>query len=348
MGASVAHKTNPAHAMVAGYLAGSSGTIVGYPLDSLKVWVQTNTLGKNKHLKNKTPTKHKSTKDRKKEGQLKSSRHPSSGARRSSSSLTTLQKSAKALSGPTSKVVRVLRALYSGVGGPLLTVGAVQSVNFCTYDATRRFLYQRKHPHAAAEDYRTKDSLAQVAMSGACAGLATATLTAPLLMIKIHQQITGAGFSAACYEVFTCHRSGLLQPGRAYGPSAFVPHAVSESIGRSIYLVSYEAFKRALLTSKPNPRDSPEVLSLGERMACAAGAGIFCWGCFFPLDALRNRMYHARTTRRPTTVLHTLRAMRREGAFYRGFSISLLRAGPVAACVLPVYDLTLEWLASWN
>jgi hypothetical protein len=38
--------------------------------------------------------------------------------------------------------------------------------------------------------------------------------------------------------------------------------------------------------------------------------------------------------------------MHSERAFYRGFSISILRAGPVAASVLPVYDLTLEWLSS--
>jgi hypothetical protein len=87
-------------------------------------------------------------------------------------------------------------------------------------------------------------------------------------------------------------------------------------------------------------------------MVCAAGSGIVRWATFFPLDALRNRMYHAaaknNTTRTPTTnaIRETIRTIRNERTFYRGFSISILRAGPVAASVLPVYDLTIEWLSS--
>ncbi len=39
-------------------------------------------------------------------------------------------------------------------------------------------------------------------------------------------------------------------------------------------------------------------------------------------------------------------AVYRERALYRGFSVTVLRAGPVAAMVLPVYDLALEYLSS--
>ena len=34
----------------AGYVAGISGVIVGRPLDSAKFWLQTNSVGQNKHL----------------------------------------------------------------------------------------------------------------------------------------------------------------------------------------------------------------------------------------------------------------------------------------------------------
>jgi len=164
-----------------------------------------------------------------------------------------------------------------------------------------------------------------------------------------------------------------FQPLRPYG-AAFLPHLLSEAVGRAIYVTSYEGLKRSLLASKRErvgvtaddhvTADDRAIdsISLPERMACAAMSGILCWGTFFPLDALRNRMYHAASRHQPRavatnsnsnknkpralSVLETIRVIQKERAFYRGFSISILRAGPVAAAVLPVYDLTLEKLSS--
>ena len=402
---------NPVHAMVAGYMAGTSGTMVGYPLDSLKVWVQTNSLGKNKHLgddgggakKTARPKRPKDASSAKncEKARACSSKHGSSNwwhkkapsgssSRRSNSTkavpfpassssvgaTTKVQHRAAHLSRwiakPLSRAYGTIRALYSGVTGPLVTVGMVQSVNFATYDATRRFLYRRRkqkelgrpprdtdldHPR----EYLTKDSLYCVAMSGSVGGMTTAVLTAPLLMIKIRQQITGNGFRTAVREIFFVEGPGSrlrFRPFRPYG-AAFVPHAMSEAIGRMIYVTTYEGLKRTMVGSKKKAAGGGDVsgitvssLSLRERMMCAAGSGILCWGTFFPLDALRNRMYDAATrtsaNANANSILDTLRVMRAERAFYRGYSISMLRAGPVAAAVLPVYDTTLEKLSSWT
>mmetsp|Transcript_27707 Transcript_27707/g.65071 ORF Transcript_27707/g.65071 Transcript_27707/m.65071 type:complete len:460 (-) Transcript_27707:753-2132(-) len=420
--------TNPVHAMIAGYMAGTSGTMVGYPLDSLKVWVQTNSVGQNKHLgdnggggekkKKKTarpkdPSSSSAAKNREKarggrcsggskhgssnwwhassssnNKKVTSGSSSSSSSRRSNSTravlpfqafssgspttATTVRHRAALLSRtiaePLSKAHGTIRALYSGVTGPLVTVGMVQSVNFATYDATRRFLYRRRWKRddepgrPPPREYLTKDSLWCVAASGSVGGMATAVLTAPLLMIKIRQQITGNGFRTAFREVFFVERPSSsssgerrlrFRPLRPYG-AAFVPHAMSEAIGRAIYVTTYEGLKRAVLASKKDDDGSGSSLSLRERMLCAAGSGILCWGTFFPLDALRNRMYDAVTRTSSATsgagssILETVRAMRTERAFYRGYSISMLRAGPVAAAVLPVYDTTLETLSSWT
>ena len=374
-------KTNPAHAMIAGYLAGSSGTIVGYPLDSLKVWVQTNTLGKNKFLgsaKKKGRPKayskesssikdhrscHSSKSGRSNTSGSKSSKHKVEGARRSNSTAAVpgMKQRANHIFAKPPTIFRTVRALYSGVSGPLVTVGMVQSVNFATYDATRRFLYQRQHPSSSSREYLTEDSLTNVAMSGSMGGMATAILTAPLLMIKINQQITGNSFRRAVKDVFFKQSKGrgdspAFRPLRPYGP-AFLPHALSEGVGRAIYVSSYEGLKRFMVDSKNGRGESTTttaMLSLKERMVCAAGSGILCWATFFPLDALRNRMYHHATSGKQRSgsvagaIWDTVLVMRREQAFYRGFSISILRAGPVAASVLPVYDMTLEWLSSWK
>jgi ribosomal protein L34E len=383
--------------MVAGYLAGSSGTIVGYPLESLKVWMQTNTIGKNRHLdsqpkgsgsrrklpkdaasssklntRGKSPSRSNSTTCSKTNGNNDIARSSkSSGAKRCNSTTTaTLQQQMKMQRGaaaarfaknPLSTAFGTVRALYSGVTGPLITVGMVQSVNFATINATRQILYRRQHPDCTnPREYLTEDSLLNVAVSGSMGGMTTALVTAPLLMLKINQQITGNTFRKGFGDIFVAEIDGVRQirPFRPYG-AAFVPHAMSETIGRAIYVTAYEGLKRALLESKrrsaSGSSDGARVrLNLRERMLAAAGSGIVCWGTFFPLDALRNRMFHAQTRRKSgapkphplVEIAQTVKVMHSERAFYRGFSISILRAGPVAASVLPVYDLTLEWLSS--
>ncbi|OEU10724.1 mitochondrial carrier [Fragilariopsis cylindrus CCMP1102] len=367
-------KTNPAHSMFAGWLAGFSGTIVGYPLDSAKVWLQTNTMGKNKYwggAKASSPGSNKGLNDNK--------------ARNSSSACAKI--STPHQNNPIKMLFRTVRALYSGASSPFITVGMVQSVNFATYDATRQFLYRRQQQQndnyidsnsINNREYLTQDSLAGVAISGSVAGMVTGILTAPLIMIKINQQITGNPFRVALKETFALkqsqHQQGR-QPRlsiisgfrfRPYG-AAFIPHIFSESISRAMYVATYEGLKRHLLLSKQGNNYDVNInnnnnmnmngivsLSLQERMMCAASSGVLCWAVFFPFDALRSRMYyaasHQKQQQQQQQQHHLLQKQPQQQSykrsFYRGFSISLLRAGPVAAAVLPVYDLTLERLSS--
>ena len=93
--------TNPAHALIAGYIAGFSGTIVGYPLDSLKVWVQTNTLGNNKHLGRSPNGNPKLATD-------SSATHRSSSA--TSTSIRSLMASGARRSNSTNSVAAVVRS----------------------------------------------------------------------------------------------------------------------------------------------------------------------------------------------------------------------------------------------
>ena len=76
--------------ITAGYIAGSVGLLIGHPLDSLKVALQTGGAG----------------------------RMP--------------------------RTSKELMILYSGVGPPLMTVGAVASVNFAIYDNVRRALFRKE------------------------------------------------------------------------------------------------------------------------------------------------------------------------------------------------------------
>lgn len=208
----------------------------------------------------------------------------------------------------------------------------------------RRLLHHRDAPGAPRDDYLYNDSLQNVAIAGFCAGTGLAFITSPLILVKTHQQISGIGFRQAVRETLFRANGKLNVKGCFVG---IYPHLLSETVGRALYYTVYEACKRQTAAYKAEQGLVPTV-SLTERMGAAAVAGILCWTVIFPLDALRNRLYSqaGRGVSNPLSTLEMARVMYNERALYRGFSLTVLRAGPVAAAVLPVYDLVLERLSS--
>jgi len=273
-----------------------------------------------------------------------------------------------------------IRTLYSGVTGPLVAVGMVQSINFAVYDAARRQLYQaqqqthngtRRH-NGTVYDYLHCDSYANVAMSSMLAGAILSVFTSPMLIIKTRQQTyrnangNRLSFRQALRE--------LVVPGRWQWRAMFVgfgPHFLSETLGRCVYFCSYEYLKRTLAATNHNgwsastsaslntvsPTDQTVTVTMTQRMVCAGVSGILCWSLIFPLDVVRCRIYanaaatnghdDTKMCQQSWRVAQTL-YMQQGGlrAFYRGFTVTVLRAGPVAAAVLPIYDRTLDYLSS--
>lgn len=287
------------------------GTLVGHPLDSLKVRAQTQ----------ERPTS------------------VGTQVRAFSSSAAPLPTMQRSLS----EALRQLRSLYAGVAAPLLTVGAVQAINFAIYDSSRRIMYRKNHPSSisVSMDYLTNDSLANVGTASVAAGCVLACFTAPLLIVKTKQQTQGLGFRQAVLS--TMMPNGRWSLSSMY--AGFAPHLLAETTGRAVYFCAYEGLKRHLAGDAP--RSS---VSLQERMLCAGTSGMICWTVIFPLDALRCRLFAQRGELRRST-LEMAQYMYAQGgtrAFYRGYTVTVARAGPVAAAVLPIYDLTLEYLSSVN
>mmetsp|Transcript_19346 Transcript_19346/g.31687 ORF Transcript_19346/g.31687 Transcript_19346/m.31687 type:complete len:125 (+) Transcript_19346:1-375(+) len=124
-------------------------------------------------------------------------------------------------------------------------------------------------------------------------------------------------------------------------------------------MFTYELLKRKLAQIKcreqslHSNRVSTQNLSVPERMVCAASAGMACWAFIFPADVIRSKLYakSLKTQSSLTTSdgIELARQMVKEQGFrslYRGMAITVARAGPVAAAVLPVYDSILEWVSS--
>ena len=277
------------NSFIAGLTAGITGTLVGHPLDSLKVWLQT--------------------------GQ-----RPNVVA------------AANDMAANASKgILSSIRRSYAGVAGPVLTVGLIQSINFAAYDSMRRFWYYNYEDpnwNEADKAYLSQDSFASVAVSGIAAGAVVSAITQPVMMVKTKQQTQNMKFAQAI-------RHSMRHPFVGFGTHFFV-----ETANRSIYFVTYEALKR-----KYTGADG--TTSMATRMLSASVAGIACWVFIYPTDVIRSRLYSASADNNHMNFSQCIRKMYTEQgwkSFFKGFTVTTLRAGPVAAFILPVYDVVLDQL----
>ncbi|CAJ1949041.1 unnamed protein product [Cylindrotheca closterium] len=255
---------------------------------------------------------------------------------------TGIRPAANPLAANANGMLNTVRRYYSGVGGPLVTVGLLQSINFAVYDTTRRFVYfhidnPQADPHGPeARDYLNQDSYTSVGVAGFAAGSVLSLITSPILMVKTMQQTRGMKFQEA------------LRMTRANPATGFGVHFAVETLNRSVYFCTYEYLKRYFEQQQLQDNDDAKpTASLGGRMISAAAAGINCWAWLYPADALRSRMYAQMAAGAPISTLETAKIMYAENgvrSFYRGFTVTTLRAGPVAAAILPVYDYVLDTL----
>lgn len=257
---------------------------------------------------------------------------------------------------------RSLRSLYAGVSGPLLTTGAIASVNFALYDTFRRILYYddkgNNNCSGARNGYLYHDSLFNVAVSSTSAGAIISFATSPLMVVKTKQQLMLWSMKKAAKDTLV-HKGGFRNFYAGFGA-----HFICDGIGRGVYFTTYEYLKRLIIKRNGvnaaveqsnivvNGNDEPaSIITVVDRMACAALAGMACWAVIFPFDTIRSKMYAkaALLPNRDVCPSCTQLAMEtwKKGGFrlfFKGFTITILRAGPVASVVLPIYDLTLDWL----
>eukprot|EP01034_Spumella_vulgaris_P021894 gene21894-27971_t len=82
-------------------------------------------------------------------------------------------------------------------------------------------------------------------------------------------------------------------------------------------------------------------------MIAAAIAGIFSWLVVYPFDVVKARVQLDFDRKVYSTTLTCAASLWREGgirAMYRGIGYTLLRAGPVAGTILPIYEATKDMI----
>lgn len=375
-----------ANSIAAGYVAGICGVVIGHPLDSIKVLLQTESkslpFGSSAQMSTSQAAGGLSA------TAINPCASPSVGtvinrpvASSFSATVGTTSVVAPAQNGPSTakictltssaanqmqsggsmKTKRSLRMLYSGKSGPLLTAGLIHSTNFAIYDTIRRVLYKHTNPTEPKDEYLFNDSYFSVALASGIAGGVISFMTSPLMIVKTKQQILVCDFKRAIVGTYRgeaqAGRIGM-QGSRSGFQNFFVgfgPHFYCDAFGRAFYFASYELYKRNILILRNSCDDAPERIesphiTLPERMTCAFFADMTCWALIFPADVIRSRMYAQTLSHERQTALELTKALyygsgKSLKPFFRGFGASVIRAGPVAATVLPVYDKTLEWLS---
>jgi solute carrier family 25 carnitine/acylcarnitine transporter 20/29 len=238
-----------------------------------------------------------------------------------------------------------LRRVYRGVLPPLLTVGLVGSLHFTLYEGCKRRLLARERERAPGAAVPIDTYLRLTLVSGSFGGAWISLITIPTGLVKVQQQVlSSVGMVATARNLVRAHGWKVMYRG-------FLPGFLMEFIGRGVYICTFEAVKAAQLDAQLAERLAQGELvevPLRAKLLAAACAGTMGWLAVYPCDVVKSVMYADAGGARLPTFLAAARHLYREGGvprFFRGLRWSLLRASPVAASVLPMYEYSRDALA---
>jgi solute carrier family 25 carnitine/acylcarnitine transporter 20/29 len=219
-----------------------------------------------------------------------------------------------------------LFSVYRGAGPPLLTTGAVQAMNFGLFSFFKE---------ALESDGRVR-GLPQVFAAAAMAGACISVVTQPSSMLKVQQQVLPRGGMVEQFRAIVVAR-GITGMYTGMGP-----HFVMETIGRGVYMSGFYFFKSVLGPMDEQGENPP--LSFSRKALAGAAAGCLSWIVIYPADVVRNNMQSAVALdpggKRENAVRCARRLMKIGGIrrLYRGIHYSFIRAAPVAATILSIWD----------
>ena len=348
----------------AGSIAGAIGQLIGHPLDTLKVFAQTN-------------------------------------ARPEALSLRVLYRGA-AMPIATSGAVQALNlGIFENArrwisrarpdAGPLLRDGLAGSIAGLSISAFTCPLSRIK----VLQQTAGTGTLATVR-----AAAASGTLYAgfgPTVAFEASRGLYMASYTWLKHALHASAHDGASDGAHdgARPPHTWLKHAFVSAGGSGAVAGSREAALHARAHDGPGAvagsREADgSLVPLWVRSCAGAGANLICWGVMYPVDLVRCTLQAVPAsmpamapatapatapTTAPTTALTTAlttapatampesgrrvvvgalecaRRLHAEGGvrrFYRGFWPTMLRAGPVAGAIMPTFELTLAWLERYR
>ena len=248
-------------------------------------------------------------------------------------------------------LLQYIKIHYKGIVPPLLTAGFIRALNFGIWQNSLYFLSNNNHVNnnnnvkkqqrinnvnnnnnnnSMSKNY----TVSHVFMSGIIASCFTAPITQVVNILKVQEQVNLSNKTFS-YKEFIIHNN-IFRPG-------FLSHVILETFGSGVYYSTYCLTKKHGSTLL-NVDDTNFFL----RLIAGSSAGCMGWTAIYPLDTIRSRLLSLpRPLDDPTINARKLaiQIYKIEGlqGFYKGILPCLLRAAPVAACVLPTYDFVLDY-----
>jgi solute carrier family 25 carnitine/acylcarnitine transporter 20/29 len=341
--------TPPLHDVLAGGVAGSAGIIIGHPLDSMKVRLQT---------------------------AASSSSCAASSFSSSSPIMMMLARqggrhhSQHALQQQQQWVGKHTRSLWAGIGPPLVMASLVNASVFVTYGTTTRLWDEYNNDSNSQSSIlatsSSSSSLTRNAVCGGIAGIVSSIIVCPVDLVKTKLQTasrcssSSSSFSSyqTTKEIYTNYGIRGLYRGLLTTIYRQFPSFI-------IYFGSYDVIKTTLLQQQ-----QLQYQNLLASIIAGGIAGSLSWAIIYPIDLIKTRIQSLS----PTTVSVTLNSLSGGGAatsyyhimknehimiqsitssiinqhgwkaLYSGFGITILRAFPMNAVIFPTYELTLATL----
>lgn len=186
--------------------------------------------------------------------------------------------------------------------------------------------------------------------AGGLAGLTLSTISTPIGFLKIQQQVCSEN---NLYQVARDRWNSIKLKGMYRGGACNI---IMEGPGRCVYLFVYE-FVKMMINKAEYSSDGNNSNELYDRygfrqdfvepqrtrMIGAAVAGCASWCSMYPFDVIKSRLQLDYRGEMYTGTWDCIKKTYVEGgvrAFYAGMGYTLIRAAPVAATILPIYEWT--------
>ena len=317
---------------VAGSVAGCVGQIVGHPLDSIKVMMQTQTAA------------------------------PSSSSSSSTASLSAVR---TALTMYHSQYG--VRSFFRGLSLPLLTKSFEQSIAFGLKGTIATVLEEQQYTNIVC--LQKLDESLKAGLSGSMAGACTSLLLTPVYLVKVQLQATTTAVGSAATTIpVTATPPASSSVGSLSGPVAAIQTTVARVGWRGLYTgclptflgtsigygFRFATYDKTVRYVEHHFDEQDKTKRQRKLWSCIIGGGLAGMATYlshYPLDLVANRMManvvllQQQTTTTSITALPGMRETFRtiyhhQGwtGYFRGLGPCLLRAFPANAAIFVSYE----------
>lgn len=235
--------------------------------------------------------------------------------------------------------------LYRGVASPLLAVTPSFAISFWSFGLAKNAMVdfeQRRQSSSNNFNFTQEDlSIGQVAAAGGFSGVPMAMVIGPSERIKCLMQVDKlrySGFLDCATQVY--QEGGVRSIFRGTGSAV-----LRDVPGNAAYFAGYEFCKRQLCAWEGRETPSTPTILLSGGVA-----GIVNWIVAIPFDVLKSRIQTAPTGMYKNYMDVLKQTVQKEGvqALFKGLSPALLRAFPANAACLYGVETARSVMDTWR